>query len=96
MDPDGKDIWELNEQGSLVNKIADKTQDAIRMNGKQISFEHNSISSVTQDDYQTTFSFGNMNKIYVIHYKKSYVNNRIIPFCSQILTTVPLDNLYKI
>lgn len=59
VDPDGKDIWELNEQGSLVNKIADKTQDAIRMNGKQISFEHNSISSVTQDDYQTTFSFGN-------------------------------------
>ena len=59
VDLDGKDVWELNEQGSLVNMIADTTQDAIRMNGKQISFEYNSISSVSQDDYQTTFSFGN-------------------------------------
>ena len=59
VDLDGKDVWELNEQGSLVNMIADTTHDAIRMNGKQISFEYNSISSVSQDDYQTTFSFGN-------------------------------------
>ena len=59
VDLDGKDVWELNEQGSLVHIIADTTHDAIRMNSKQISFEYNSISSVSQDDYQTTFSFGN-------------------------------------
>ena len=58
IDPDGRDIWELEGTGSVVNKITDKTQDAIRMNGKQISFEPNSITSVNQDDGQTTFTFG--------------------------------------
>ena len=59
VDPDGRDVWELDGTGSVVNKIADKTQDAIRMNGKQISFEPNSITSVSQDNYQTTFTFEN-------------------------------------
>ena len=59
IDPDGQDVWELNRTGGVVNKIADNTQDAIRMNGKQISFEPNSITSVNQDDYQTTFTFVN-------------------------------------
>ena len=59
VDSDGKDVWEFDERGSVVNRIADKTQDAIRMNGVQISFECNSISNVSQDDYQTTFSFRN-------------------------------------
>ena len=59
VDPDGRDVWELDGVGSVVNKITDETQDAIRMNGKQISFEPNSITGVSQNDYQTTFTFEN-------------------------------------
>lgn len=58
VDPDGNDVWELDGAGSVVNKIADKTQDAIRMNGKEISFDSNSITSVNQNGNQTTFTFG--------------------------------------
>ena len=59
IDPDGRDIWELDNDGNIVNNITDKTQDAIRMNDRQISFEYNSILNITQNENHTTFSFVN-------------------------------------
>ena len=59
VDPDGRDVWELDNSGSIVNKITDETQDAFRMNGKQISFEYGSVTNTYQNEYQTTFTFGN-------------------------------------
>ena len=40
VDPDGMDIWEMDEYGFVVNHIKDKTQDAFRMNGRQISYKY--------------------------------------------------------
>jgi len=31
IDPDGRDVWEINYQGEIVNRIKDKTQDAFYM-----------------------------------------------------------------
>lgn len=59
VDPNGMDVWELDNCGFVVNKITDETQDAFRMNGKQISFEYGSVTSAYQDKYNTTFFFKN-------------------------------------
>ena len=59
IDPDGRDVFELDGSGSVVNKTTDKTQDAFRINGKQISFEYGSVTNTYQDKNQTTFTFGN-------------------------------------
>ena len=55
VDPDGRDVWEINSQGEIINRIKDKTQDAFYMvatgeNGKyqrtdkSIAFEYGTIS----------------------------------------------------
>ena len=31
VDPDGQDVWEINQNGEIVNRIKDKTQDAFFM-----------------------------------------------------------------
>lgn len=31
IDPDGRDVWEINDQGQIINRIEDKTQDAFYM-----------------------------------------------------------------
>ena len=28
IDPDGRDIWEINDEGRIINRFADKTKDA--------------------------------------------------------------------
>ena len=53
IDPTGQDVWEINSQGEIINRIEDKTQDAFYM--------------VTQDadgNYQRTYTIdsdGNIN-----------------------------------
>ena len=52
VDPDGRDIWEINENGIVVNRIEDKTQDAFfmidsnrkRIEQQSISFEYGTIN----------------------------------------------------
>ena len=34
IDPDGRDVWELDESGNIINRIEDKTQDAFFMVAK--------------------------------------------------------------
>ncbi|MCR4828530.1 MAG: hypothetical protein K5864_03605 [Bacteroidales bacterium] len=46
VDPNGEDIWEINENGEVVNHIKDKTKDAfyrVNENGERIEGEGNSI-----------------------------------------------------
>lgn len=44
IDPDGRDVWEVNETGEIVNRIKDKTQDAFFM-----------VAKDADGNYQRTF-----------------------------------------
>jgi RHS repeat-associated protein len=56
IDPDGRDIWEINNQGEIVNRIEDKNQDKFisvsfdsegnKVEGQSISFEYGTVTAV--------------------------------------------------
>lgn len=54
IDPNGMDIWEINQNGEIVNRIKDKTQDAFhiinsngqRIEGQSMTFEYGTITRV--------------------------------------------------
>ena len=59
VDPDGQDVWEINQNGQIVNRIEDKTQDAFhivqqvdgnwqRIEGQSITFEYGTITGVNK------------------------------------------------
>ena len=59
VDPDGKDVWEINQNGQIVNRIEDTTQDAFhivqqvdgkrqRIEGQSKIFEYGTITGVNQ------------------------------------------------
>lgn len=62
VDPDGQDVWEVNQNGQIVNRIEDKTQDAFfmvdnegkRMEGDMysISFEYGTVKSAREVNYE--------------------------------------------
>jgi len=53
VDPDGRDIWEIDGKGNIVSHTVDKTQDAFyrvdndgnRIEGESISFEYGTITA---------------------------------------------------
>ena len=45
IDPTGKDVWEINDQGEIINRIKDKTQDAFYM-----------VAKNENGDYQRTYT----------------------------------------
>jgi uncharacterized protein RhaS with RHS repeats len=45
IDPDGRDVWEMNGQGEIVNRIKDRTQDAFYM-----------VAQDADGNYQRTFT----------------------------------------
>jgi len=45
IDPNGKDIWEINNQGKIINRIKDKTQDTFYM-----------VAKDDDGNYQRTFT----------------------------------------
>ena len=64
IDPDGRDVWEIDELGKIINRISDKTQDAFYLmskneNGKyqrtdnSISFKYGTITSVQEKNLKT-------------------------------------------
>ena len=70
VDPNGEDIWEINQQGEVVNRIADRTQDAFhivqnvegnwqRIEGQSIVFEYGTIK--TYYDVEVLADYGNGN-----------------------------------
>jgi hypothetical protein len=56
IDPDGRDIWELNKQGEIVNRSEDKNQDKFvsvsfdsdgnKVEGQSTSFEYGTVTAV--------------------------------------------------
>jgi hypothetical protein len=56
IDPDGRDIWEINQSGKIVNRIEDKNQDKFvsvsfnsdgkKVEGESISFEYGTVTAV--------------------------------------------------
>ena len=66
VDPDGRDVWEINDEGKVVNHIEDETKDAFymvdkkgnRIDGKELSFKYGTIEnyqSQYSDEAKTTF-----------------------------------------
>ncbi len=54
VDPDGRDVWEVNDEGRIINRIADRTQDAFYM-----------VAIDADGNYQRTFTTDTEgNKIY--------------------------------
>ncbi len=61
VDPNGMDIWEINEAGKVVNRIEDKTKDEFhmvdadgnRIEGKCETFKYGTIKSEYQKDIIT-------------------------------------------
>ena len=45
IDPDGRDVWEVNDMGEIINRIEDKTQDAFYM-----------VAKDTDGNYQRTYT----------------------------------------
>lgn len=57
VDPDGRDIWEINQHGEIVNRIKDRTQDGFymvekntdgiwqRIEGQSLVFDYGTISA---------------------------------------------------
>ena len=56
VDPDGRDVWEINENGRIMNHYRDRTQDAFymvdankeRIDGQSIHFDKGTISGFTK------------------------------------------------
>ncbi len=57
VDPDGEDVWELNEEGRVLRHIHDDSKDAFRMNGKEIAFDYGTVVSVNEEDQSTECRF---------------------------------------
>ena len=96
VDSNGKDIWEINNQGKIVNHLQDDTKDAFYMvdkkgnliEGKEIVFEYGTIEkyqSQFYDEERKTFDWyivrGDQNGTYLFEF---FANNTSIEF-SQLL-----------
>ena len=65
IDPDGKDIWEINEYGHVVNHTKDKTQDKFVMvnkggspTGASLTFKYGTVTGwKKQNSFRTATSF---------------------------------------
>lgn len=73
VDPDGQDVWEINQNGQIVNRIEDKTQDAFhivqqvdgdwqRIEGQSIIFEYGTISGVNKPNVEVMREDGSTSK----------------------------------
>lgn len=71
IDPDGRDVWEINKQGQIVNRIEDRTQDAFhivqqvdgqwqRMEGQSIGFEYGTVTGVRTPTVNLSDANGNV------------------------------------
>jgi RHS repeat-associated protein len=78
IDPDGRDIWEVNDQGKIVNRIKDKTQDAFFMVAKDADGDYQRTYTTNADgenEYNSvTFEYGTVEsqRTIAINSKSSY------------------------
>jgi RHS repeat-associated protein len=55
IDPDGRDVWEVNDEGRIINRIEDKTQDAFYMVAKDADGNYQRTST-TDAEGNTTYN----------------------------------------
>lgn len=71
VDPDGQDVWEINQNGEIVKRIEDKKQDAFhivqhvdgkwqRVEGQSISFESGTVTGVRNPEVAFRDQDGNV------------------------------------
>ncbi|MCD7971298.1 MAG: hypothetical protein LUG18_01315 [Candidatus Azobacteroides sp.] len=58
IDPDGKDIWEINQDGEIINQIKDKSQDAFYMVQKNNDGEYERITNSDGSELGISFKYG--------------------------------------
>ncbi len=103
VDPDGRDVWEINKRGKVVNHIEDETKDAFymvdkkgnRIDGKELSFQYGTIGnyqSQYSDEAKTTFDWysvrGDENGTQLFEF---FANNTTVEF-SQLMLGQKGDN----
>ncbi len=103
VDPDGRDVWEINKRGKVVNHIEDETKDAFymvdkkgnRIDGKELSFQYGTIEnyqSQYSDEAKTTFDWysvrGDENGTQLFEF---FANNTTVEF-SQLMLGQKGDN----
>jgi RHS repeat-associated protein len=67
IDPDGRDIWEVNDQGKIINHIKDKTQDAFYMVAKDADGNYQRTFTTDADGNKTynsiSFEYGTVTAV---------------------------------
>lgn len=87
IDPNGRDIWEINDGGRIINRIKDKTQDAFYM-----------VAKDADDNYQRTFTTdaeGNKNYNSISFKYGTVESQRSISYSPDGITTDIYD-VYKV
>lgn len=75
IDPDGMDIWEINQNGKTVNRVEDKTQDTFFM-------IDNAGERMEGDMYSGTFEYSTVKGDSEIEYEITGLNYNLTPFDS--------------
>ena len=87
VDPDGRDVWEINDEGRIINRIKDKTQDAFYM-----------VAKDADGNYQRTYTTdadGNKNYNSISFEYGTVESQRSISFSPDGKTTDTYD-VYKV
>lgn len=87
IDPDGRDVWEINDEGRIINRIKDKTQDAFYM-----------VAQNADGNYQRTFTTdadGNRNYNSISFEYGTVESQRSISYSLDGITTDVYD-VYKV
>jgi RHS repeat-associated protein len=67
IDPDGRDVWEVNDAGEIVNQIKDKTQDAFYMVAKDADGNYQRTKTTDTDgneiDNGISFKYGTVTAV---------------------------------
>lgn len=87
IDPDGRDVWEINDEGRIINRIKDKSQDAFYM-----------VAQDADGNYQRTFTTdddGNKNYNSISFKYGTIESQRSISYSRDGITTDVYD-VYKV
>ncbi len=78
IDPDGRDIWEINSEGEIINRIKDKTQDAFYMVAKDADGNYQRTQTTDTEgntiDVGISFEYGTVTGVRTttVNVKNSY------------------------
>lgn len=63
IDPDGRDVWEINDEGRIINRIEDKTQDAFYMVDKDGNRTYKTNDDGNKVYNSITFEYGTITAV---------------------------------